>query len=378
MKEDAVRWAERTLELDPTHGNALNVLASLYFDLGKTDLAIECLKKYAAANPRDANPVDSMAEMQMSLGRLDDAVAGYQKALALQPDLGSELPLAEITALQENYEAAFRWIDRFIQNAPSESRKADGYGLRAILLQLLGQSAAARTAVLQFRDMTDRSTSPYLANFIRGWLEYDNKAWAESRKAFQRARDTQMEPTKWQSQAICDVALAMVDGAEGRNVITTSKLEQLRADSAAGLPPVKLGIRRLQAALLFARGDLDGAIGARVPEWPGEIPMTWLFYQAPYYLPLEQDDLAQLYVRKGDWERALAEYRMLTVMGPEHRNRRLIHPIYHFRLAQVYEKEGMKTEAVDQYERFLKLWAKADMRRPETEEARNRLVVLKK
>ncbi len=377
MKEDAARSIERGLELDPTNGPALNLLSYIYFDLGKSDLAVKCLEKYAATNPRDANPIDSMADMQMKLGRLDDAIASYQKALALQPDIGSELRLAGIAALQENYEAAFRWIDRFTQNAPSETSKAEGYGLRAILFQLVGQSAAARTAIAQFQYATDRSGFRYLADFIRGWLEYDSKDWAESRKSFQEARDVRSTYMPY-LPAACNVALAMVDGAEGRNLITAARLEQLRAESAGAPPAVELGIRRLQAALLSGRGDLDGAIATRLPEWPGEIPMTSLFDQAPYYFPLEQDDLAQLYFRKGDWDRAIAEYRMLTVIGPAHKNRRLIHPIYHFRLAQAYEKKGMRTEAADQYERFLKLWEKADIRRPETEEARMRLSVMEK
>jgi len=83
-----------------------------------------------------------------------------------------------------------------------------------------------------------------------------------------------------------------------------------------------------------------------------------------------------LYVQKQDWDRAITEYRVLTVIGPEHTNRRFIHPIYHYRLAQVYEKKGMNAEAVAEYERFVRLWEKADPPRPEVKDARSRVAQL--
>jgi tetratricopeptide (TPR) repeat protein len=129
--------------------------------------------------------------------------------------------------------------------------------------------------------------------------------------------------------------------------------------------------------VLASEGRPDEAIAVLAPAWPGP-GSDWTFPQSLSYLfPLEQDDLARLYVQKRDWDRAIAEYRVLTAIDPSHTNRRLIHPIYHYRLAQVFEKKGMNVQAVAEYERFVKLWEKADPPRPEVKASRDRLSKLK-
>ena len=57
-------------------------------------------------------------------------------------------------------------------------------------------------------------------------------------------------------------------------------------------------------------------------------------------------------------------------------NRRLIHPLYHYRLAQVYEKTGATADAAAEYRRFLELWRDAAPGRPEVSDAHRRLEVL--
>jgi tetratricopeptide (TPR) repeat protein len=114
-------------------------------------------------------------------------------------------------------------------------------------------------------------------------------------------------------------------------------------------------VRRLQAAVRSAEGDVDQAIAILAPAWPGATGGWYLSQLIGYLCPLAQDDLARLYVQKKDWDRAIAEYKVLTVIGPAHTNRRLVHPIYHYRLAQVYEKKGMSADAAAEYSRFVKL-----------------------
>ncbi len=74
--------------------------------------------------------------------------------------------------------------------------------------------------------------------------------------------------------------------------------------------------------------------------WPGPNPGLDAAAYICYCFPLASDDLARMYAAKKNWDRAITEYKVLTVIGPQHRNRRLIHPIYHYRLAQIYEKKG--------------------------------------
>jgi tetratricopeptide (TPR) repeat protein len=234
----------------------------------------------------------------------------------------------------------------------------------------------------------------YQADALQGWLEYDDQAWAESRKAFGRFRDDrhQMTESDTLSQIYYTMARGLIDQAEGKVGAAGNNLRQAESLVTAGparlmtltawMPESRFGadelmVRRLQATALAAEGKLDQAIGVLTPVWPGPITVFFFREMILYYCPLAQDDLARLYVRKGDWDRAIAEYKVLTVIGPAHTNRRLVHPIYHYRLAQVYEKKGMAAEAIAEYERLATIWDKADPPRPEVAEARQRIAHLK-
>jgi tetratricopeptide (TPR) repeat protein len=74
-----------------------------------------------------------------------------------------------------------------------------------------------------------------------------------------------------------------------------------------------------------------------------------------YNLPPLKDVEARAYVMKGDLERAIDQYETLSRFDPDSRDRRLIHPKYHYRLAGAYEKAGRNTDAIREYETFLRL-----------------------
>jgi tetratricopeptide (TPR) repeat protein len=88
--------------------------------------------------------------------------------------------------------------------------------------------------------------------------------------------------------------------------------------------------------------------------------------------------LARAYQRKGDLDKAIAEYERLITFDPESINRQLIHPKYHYRLAKLYEQKGWKGKAIEHYEKFLDLWKHADPGLPEVADARERVAGLKR
>jgi tetratricopeptide (TPR) repeat protein len=79
---------------------------------------------------------------------------------------------------------------------------------------------------------------------------------------------------------------------------------------------------------------------------------------------------------KGDADAAIQEYERITTFDPTHWDRRLIHPLHRYELAKLYEKKGEREKAIAQYERFLYLWKNADRDRPEPKDAKARLARL--
>jgi hypothetical protein len=62
---------------------------------------------------------------------------------------------------------------------------------------------------------------------------------------------------------------------------------------------------------------------------------------------------------------------------PSVKARYLVHPLFHYRLARLYEEKGWTGKAIDEYEKFLDLWKDADLGDAEVEDAKKRLAGLK-
>jgi hypothetical protein len=86
--------------------------------------------------------------------------------------------------------------------------------------------------------------------------------------------------------------------------------------------------------------------------------------------------LARALVGKGMIDEAIAEYEKLTTPHPASDDRRLIYPVFHYRLGVLYESRGLEAKAADRYQRFLAFCGDADPSLTEVADARHRLDAL--
>ena len=95
-------------------------------------------------------------------------------------------------------------------------------------------------------------------------------------------------------------------------------------------------------------------------------------------LPFDDDLFALAYLKKGETDKAIAEYERITTLNLEiGLDRPLIHPMSRYRLARLYEETGQREKAIEQYEEALAIWSNAEEGLFEVEDARKKLETLK-
>jgi tetratricopeptide (TPR) repeat protein len=104
--------------------------------------------------------------------------------------------------------------------------------------------------------------------------------------------------------------------------------------------------------------------------------LTWELFK--YNQLFLRDVLARAYRQMGELDKAISEYERLITFDPKSKERRLIHPKYHYRLAKLYEQKGWKGKAIEHYEKLLSLWKDGGSGIAEVEDAKKRLAGLKK
>jgi tetratricopeptide (TPR) repeat protein len=122
---DALPLLTRAVRLDPSFGEAHNLLGYTFAALGRWDEAAESFQKYVFIYPDQANPHDSLGEMYLRIGRYDDALDEFDRALELKPDFSWALHHRAV-ALTElgRHDAALAAIHRAIETAAGESDAA--------------------------------------------------------------------------------------------------------------------------------------------------------------------------------------------------------------------------------------------------------------
>jgi serine/threonine protein kinase/cytochrome c-type biogenesis protein CcmH/NrfG len=388
LDREALEAFEKTLTLDPNFGLALNAIAFVHSRMGNFDKAIRFLESYAAQNPGDSNPLDSLAEMYLRMGKLDEAAAKYKGLLAAKPDFYlSYGSLAYVYALKESYGDTNRAIADFITRAASPSAKMEGQRLKAFYGYLQGRWNESAEMYLSLKKQAEEAgikQTVASVNRILGFIHSDRGEFEAARKAFEALVAWNMEPTASNRKFFaCAQGFfnGWVDLQQGRVKAATDGLRKMQSL----LPDVDL-VNRDQAAFLYqllgaeialAENALGEAVAMAEKIVPAPLGTTRAQSLMNYNLPFLKDVLARVYWKKGDLDKAAAEYTKLMTINPANQVRLLIHPLYHYRLGRVLEQKGEKDKARLQYEKFVQYWADADAGHAELKEARARLAALR-
>ena len=122
---DAVQEYQKVLELSAEHPDALLGLATLCFEAGILDKALDYYRRYLVGHPDDLKTKTDFGLAQLQANMLDDAEKTLQEVISKKPDLyQAHLSLALVWKVQGKTEQAAKKADEAKKLAPTDEDRA--------------------------------------------------------------------------------------------------------------------------------------------------------------------------------------------------------------------------------------------------------------
>jgi len=251
---------------------------------------------------------------------------------------------------------------------------------------LLGRLEKSLAGYLSLRKIIESYDSGYLVatlDWISGFIYCDLGRFEQARKAFLAYYEyyRRGDPAKQNAYAAQHAFdLGWADLKQGSLEDARARLEEIKSLlptlNQEDLNDMTFLYQLLDAEVALAGDSPEKAVAAaerlQLINFRGMTTPDVAFYNTPFF----KDVLARAYWKKGEMDKAAAEYRKLMTIDPQNQIRYFIHPLYHYWLGRVLEDKGDKSGAAGEYRKFLEYWKDADKTHPELADARKRLAAL--
>ncbi len=384
--EAAISECLKALALDPYFTPPTRVLCHLYAETGKQEKADEYLKRLAELHPGDAPPVVMVGSIYFANGDIDEAIRKFREASEFDPNAMSEIYTSIAFAVKAEFQQAIDCTDRYIADELSYFKRPGGRGFRGYYYVLTGRYQEALRDVEFASDMFkawNNSAFIMLSEALQGASCLEKRDYQQSRTHFNHYQQLFIKKYNYPDPHFydftCEPFLGLLDIREGKLDSARVRLNHLKTI----LPDfhvlytdiIDVHCKILKAELLLAEDSTDAAI--EIGEGIKELAIPRYFFNPDriifYNLPFSKDILARAYIKKGNINKAIAEYERLIHFNPKSKDRRIMNPKYHYYVAKLYQQKGQKSKAIQHLKQFLDIWENADEDIPELMDAKKRL-----
>jgi tetratricopeptide (TPR) repeat protein len=344
-----------------------NQLAYLYNTIGDFEKSIWAINKYIEIAPDEANPYDSRGELYALNGKLDRAIESYKRALEIKPDLDfSWFGLGHVYLFKREYAKA----ESCYRQPSSSSEKGTRSNARLYLafIPLYQGKFDQALEVLDDGIAADRmEQAEGRANirkyFQKAYIHKERKdlqlALKEIEKGVEAWHRIEPDHVSYGREFYVQFLAENGEFEKAEEVVLALKNDIVEKDST-----VMYCYWDAAGFIEMAKGDLKASVNSfeKVPK--GRRPF-WGNYM-----------LAKAYLETGRLGKAIAELENHIYNYYELAPIFIVKSYYYLGLA--YERSGWNREAIEKYEEFLEMWKDADSGIEEIENARERLMRLKK
>ena len=379
--KEAVQQKEKVLELDPTHHSTLNSLGYIYVSLKDYQTAFEYFERLINAYPNDPNPHDSMGDLFLMKGDLEKSFYYYNQAYKLSKEYGSELKIAYLYALQQDFNETINWVNRSISSASSKGENSVAYCWRSFYHFLLSDYRNSFSDLLMAEKLAKNvSDTLMLSNvyILRSVFDLELSRVEESEKYLLSWYNLQ---NKLRSELPVRINLEYLIYStwlkslkDPFNNYEDSLKEMMSLDkqiSDTDSKRLKNLIQFFNANILFTKNDFQKILDERPKPYLQEMEMNSRLIR--YNLPIERDIYAKCYEKMGDINSAIEEYKRLAYFNPEIDERKISNPVYHYRLGILYEMNGLYQNAISEYTTFLEIYKNINLSNTSLSDAKMRL-----
>jgi eukaryotic-like serine/threonine-protein kinase len=355
--DDAVKYLEKVLLMDPNFERALQHLSWAYRSIKRYDKMFEIAQRYVSVSG-SYEAYQLVVEASILLGKVDLAITKLKTDKEIMPDNYSIIRLLSfLYAYQGQFEDAEKELKSLINESQSTKAKKTGYGSLALFYPYLGRYREALQEADKSIELSLESNDTSNAETIRifkgmimfnGWNNI-NQAWKEAERTF---------PNK---NKITD----------GNYYGGLSLLQFYRGDYAEIDSLSKQGVIWWRVCLLSmiesakrncAKAELLADSALKIS---GQFAQIFVLYP-----------LAECQYDVGYLDRAILSLKKLQTLndfGNLVGARPIFYPKSFYLLGKIYEKTFDKKHAIENYNAFLNFWKNADKDLPDYADAKRRL-----
>lgn len=180
LVDEAIKYLEQAISLDPTHYESYNLLGLAYFKRKNFNEAASAYQKCLELRPDLSEVHNNLGFVYQEMNFLDKAEEEYKKAYSIDSNFKASFNLAKIYFGQDKLELALDYVQKSIQK---NSRSLTAYNLQGVILNKIGRYPEA---IESFQNALKIAPDDIITSINLGIAYINNRDFDMARKLFEK------------------------------------------------------------------------------------------------------------------------------------------------------------------------------------------------